>query len=160
MAKESMKAREVKRIALVEKYAEKRKALKEAEVIEGLKSFRYELRIDKIGRIYTVINIPEELWELDKKDMVWPWMLDQLRELDELLMQLRLNDLVYPEVEPYPNSPAYVVKLVPSTESLSLWKFFRWLLNCGFVTLSIFLINAIIGKIFGQTIYQFLISLF
>ena len=30
MAKESMKAREVKRIALVEKYAEKRKALKEA----------------------------------------------------------------------------------------------------------------------------------
>ena len=28
MAKESMKAREVKRIALVEKYAEKRKALK------------------------------------------------------------------------------------------------------------------------------------
>lgn len=30
MAKESMKAREVKRARLVEKYAEKRKALKEA----------------------------------------------------------------------------------------------------------------------------------
>jgi small subunit ribosomal protein S14 len=36
MAKESMKAREVKRIALVEKYAEKRKALKEAGDYEGL----------------------------------------------------------------------------------------------------------------------------
>ena len=36
MAKESMKAREVKRIALVEKYAEKRKALKEAGDFEGL----------------------------------------------------------------------------------------------------------------------------
>jgi len=36
MAKESMKAREVKRQALVEKYAEKRKALIEAGDYEGL----------------------------------------------------------------------------------------------------------------------------
>jgi len=36
MAKESMKAREVKRKKLVEKYAEKRKALKEAGDYEGL----------------------------------------------------------------------------------------------------------------------------
>jgi small subunit ribosomal protein S14 len=36
MAKESMKAREVKREKLVEKYAEKRKMLKEAGDYEGL----------------------------------------------------------------------------------------------------------------------------
>ncbi len=36
MAKESMKAREVKRQAVVKKYAEKRKALKEAGDSEGL----------------------------------------------------------------------------------------------------------------------------
>ena len=36
MAKESMKAREVKRQKAVEKYAEKRKALKEAGDYEGL----------------------------------------------------------------------------------------------------------------------------
>ena len=36
MAKESMKAREVKRQKMVEKYAEKRKALKEAGDWEGL----------------------------------------------------------------------------------------------------------------------------
>ena len=36
MAKESMKAREVKRAALVAKYAEKRKALLEAGDYEGL----------------------------------------------------------------------------------------------------------------------------
>ena len=36
MAKESMKAREVKRQAMVAKYAEKRKALKEAGDQEGL----------------------------------------------------------------------------------------------------------------------------
>ena len=36
MAKESMKAREVKRQKLVDKYAERRKALKEAGDVEGL----------------------------------------------------------------------------------------------------------------------------
>ena len=36
MAKESMKAREVKRAKIVAKYAEKRKALKEAGDYEGL----------------------------------------------------------------------------------------------------------------------------
>ena len=36
MAKESMKAREVKRQKLVDKYAEKRKALKAAGDVEGL----------------------------------------------------------------------------------------------------------------------------
>lgn len=36
MAKESMKAREVKRRRMVEKYAERRKALKEAGDYEGL----------------------------------------------------------------------------------------------------------------------------
>mgnify|MGYP005663121907 CR=1 FL=1 len=39
MAKESMKAREVKRAKTVAKYAEKRKALKEAGDYEGYKSF-------------------------------------------------------------------------------------------------------------------------
>ncbi len=36
MAKESMKAREVKRQRIVDKYADKRKALKEAKDYEGL----------------------------------------------------------------------------------------------------------------------------
>ena len=38
MAKESMKAREVKRAKIVAKYAEKRKALKEAGDYEGLQT--------------------------------------------------------------------------------------------------------------------------
>ena len=44
MAKESMKARERKREATVAKYAEKRKALKEAGDFEGLQKFLKMLR--------------------------------------------------------------------------------------------------------------------
>jgi hypothetical protein len=137
-----------------------RKALKEVAVQEKFKTFKYELRIDNLSRVYTVINIPEELWEYDKRNMVWPWMLEQLRELDEMLMTVQLNDLLYPEVDKIADAPAYLVILKSSRESISFWKFLRWLFNCVFVTFSLIIINALIAKIFGQSIIQFFISLF
>lgn len=135
-------------------------ALKEAEVINEFKSFKYELRIDKIGRVYTVINIPEELYPYEKRDMVWPWMLEQLRELDDILMKLRLNDLLYPEVKPIEDSPAYLVVLTPSTDSISITKFLRWILNISFVFGILYLSNSFCRKQTGISIIEFLISLF
>lgn len=135
-------------------------ALKEAEVINEFKSFKYELRTDKIGRVYTVINIPEELWPYEKKDMVWPWMLEQLRELDELLMKLRLNDLLYPEVKPIEDAPSYLVVLTPSTESLSISKFLRWILNISVMFVFLYLINSFCRKQTGTSIVEYVISLF
>lgn len=137
-----------------------RKALKEPEVTAGFREFKYELRTDNIGRVYTVINVPEELWPYEKQNMVWPWMLEQLRELDDLLMRLRLNDLLYPEVSPIEGSPAYLVVLTPSTESFSIWKLLRWILNLSFVFLSTYMINSLVRKITGTSIVEFLISLF
>jgi hypothetical protein len=137
-----------------------RKALKETTVKEKFKNFKYELRIDNLARIYTVINIPEELWEFEKRNMVWPWVLDQLRELDEMLMEVQLNDLVYPDVEKIPEAPAYLIILRSSRESISIWKFFRWIFNCSFVSLSLYIINSLIGKVFGLTAIQFIASIF
>lgn len=137
-----------------------RKALKEEEVKQGFASYKYELRIDRIGRIYTVINIPEELYPYEKRDMVWPWMLEQLRELDDILMQIRLNDLVYPEVTKLDDAPAYLVVLSPSTESVSIWKFLRWLFNLSVTGFTLYLINAIILKSSGLSIIGHISSLF
>jgi hypothetical protein len=137
-----------------------KKATQETEVIEKFKNFKYEMRVDKIGRIYTVINIPEELLPYEHRKMVWPWVLEQLREIDDLLLELRLNDLVYPEVEQYPDAPAYIVKLIPSKESLSIWKFLTWLRNVGILTLSFYLLNGIVKKIADVSIINFIISLF
>ena len=50
MAKESMKAREVKRAKTVAKYAEKRKALKEAGDYEALQKLRMHNRCKLTGR--------------------------------------------------------------------------------------------------------------
>jgi len=135
------------------------KALKEAEVIDGFSKFKYELRRDKIGRVYTVINIPEELMPYEKRNMVWPWMLEQLRELDDLLMSLRLNYLLYPEVTPIEGSPAYLIILSPSTESLDIWKFVRWFFNLSLVCITLYLANRIAFKVFGSTIIDSISSL-
>ena len=135
-------------------------ALKEPEVINGFKQFKYELRTDRIGRVYTVVNIPEELWPYEKQNMVWPWMLEQIRELDDLLMGLRLNDVLYPEVKNIEGSPAYLVVLTPSTDSLSIWKFLRWILNLAFVCFFSYVINALTHKFTGTSIIDFILSLF
>jgi hypothetical protein len=137
-----------------------RGALKESETIEKFKSFKYELRVDKIGRIYTVINIPEELWPLEYQDQAWPWMLEQLRELDELLMTLRLNELVYPDVSRIDGQPAYLVVLSPSSDSISLSRFIGWLFRCSLVAGALFLLNKICIKFAGDSIINYAISLF
>jgi len=137
-----------------------RGALKELETQQAFKTFKYELRVDRIGRIYTVVNVPEELWPLEHQDKVWPWMVEQLRELDELLMERQLNDLVFPEVTPIEGSPSYLVVLTPSTESANLGKFIGWLFRVGFVSLVLFIVNKICLKAFGLSIIQSLISLF
>lgn len=137
-----------------------RSALSESETKEKFRSFKYELRVDKLGRIYTVINIPEELWPYDKQDQAWPWMLEQLRDVDELLMSLRLNELVYPDVTRIDGQPAYLVILSPSSESISLSRFIGWLFRCGLVSFSLFLINKLAIKFVGESIINSVITLF
>lgn len=137
-----------------------RSALNEAEIKDRFKKFKYELRIDKIGRIYTVINVPDDLLVYENRDMVWPWVLDELRVLDDLLMECRLNDLVYPEVSPVEDAPAYLVVLTPSTESFSIWKFIRWIFNSSIIFFILFILNRIAFKAFGLSVIDLFLSLF
>jgi hypothetical protein len=137
-----------------------RDALKEEDTKQKLSTFKYQMRIDRIGRIYTVINIPDELLPFEFKDQVWPWVLDQLREIDELLLSCRLNDLVYPEVTKIEEFPAYLVVLTPSTESLEWSKFFGWIFNVIFTSGFLFITNKVIIKTTNKSAIDFLISLF
>lgn len=137
-----------------------RKALKEPDVIHSFSRFKYQLRYDRIGRIYTVINVPEELYPFEKREMIWPWMLEQLRDVDDLLMRVRLNELVFPEVTRLPDYPSYLVVLTPSTESFRLGKLLRWLFNVGCVYFLFYIINILVVKYTGSTIIHLIKSLF
>lgn len=137
-----------------------RSAIKETETKDRFAKFKYELRTDRIGRIYTVINIPKELLEYAKRDTVWPWVLEEINQINELLIECRLNDVLYPEIIPHETEPAYIVILTPSTESLSIWKFLRWIFNISAITFVLFIINRITFKSTGLSAIDLFLSLF
>jgi hypothetical protein len=137
-----------------------RNALREEETIRRMKDFKYELRTDRIGRIYTVINVPEELWPYEKADQIYPWVVEQLRELDSILLDRQLNDLLFPEVEKIEGSPAYLVILMPSTESIKITKFLNWLFRMGVVLLTYSAINHISLKLTHLPIFSYLLSFY
>lgn len=123
-----------------------RSAIKEDLTKSILDSFKYEIRVDKIGRLYTVLNVSEEFYEADKQKLAQYWLVEQLRELDEILLQCNLNDLLYPSVELIkdPNTFAYLIVLSPPAESLSFWKFLFWIFNLSLVAGSLLLLNKIV----------------
>lgn len=139
-----------------------RKAIKEESTKAILSSYKYQIRVDKLGRLYTVINVPEEFYPEDKQKLVWAWMVEQLRELDSVLMQCQLNEFVYPEVERVqdPQSFAYLVILSPPSESLSVWKFLTWILNTGLTIGTIIVINNLVQYFTGNSIVELLSIIF
>lgn len=92
------------------------------------------LRIDWIGRIYTVINLKEEF--LNQQEFTQQaYIFQQLKPISDLLLQYGLSGDAYPEIEKI--SPmSYLVVLYPENEYLTLFNIFKNLLSTtGFLFL-------------------------
>lgn len=92
----------------------------------------YGMRVDWIGRIYTVINIPVDLHKnmSSNEYMQEAWVLQQLKTYTQALLKIGLADYTYPELRKIdePGSMAYLVIMHPELKSINLWKF---ILNVG-----------------------------
>lgn len=77
-------------------------------------------RVDWIGRIYTVINLPEEM--LSRPDLQEGWVFMQLREYDDLFMELGIADYLFPEITPIPDRGAYLLVLTGPRDYINGWK--------------------------------------
>lgn len=95
------------------------------------------LRVDWLGRIYTVINLKEELLTQPEL-MQQSYVLGQLGPLTNVLMKYGMADTSFPEIEKIKDSSSYLVILWPERDYLE-WPSF--LVNL-FVTA---LIAVIIG---------------
>ena len=100
----------------------------------------FDLRVDWIGRIYTVINLPEEVATQPYSQQ--PYVLGQLRKYDEVLLRLQLSDVLFPEFEKIPGEDAYILILTAEREYLSL---LRFLLNLGLWILIFFVAKIAIN---------------
>lgn len=92
------------------------------------------LRVDNIGRIYTVINLPEEVSE-GNEYMHEAWVLKNLGPYNKVLQKIGLSGYAVPEISKInePGTSAYLLVLWPDTPTISFSK----------VTINIFLVLLI-----------------
>jgi len=76
-------------------------------------------RVDWVGRIYTVINLPEEVVSAPISQE--GYVLMQLREHDKLFLALGIADYVSPEFNPIPNTDSFLLVLSADREYLKTW---------------------------------------
>ena len=87
-------------------------------------------RIDWVGRIYTVINLPEEVVSAPISQE--GYVLMKLREHDKFLMELGIADYVSPEFNPIPDSTSFLLVLSADREYFKLKPFLISLIKTGF----------------------------
>jgi hypothetical protein len=92
-----------------------RKVAKENEKLLNENGFR----VDWIGRIYTVINLPEEV--VNAPISQEGYVLMRLREYDQIFLTMGIADYVSPEMEKIPNSDSFLLVISPNSEYVSFW---------------------------------------
>lgn len=96
--------------------------------IGSLEWDKFKLRVDWIGRIYTVINLPPEvIYSPDSPEEIRPaYILEESRPLNEYLTKLGLQEVIIPELTPIPKSVSYLITYTPFFQRLSFrWIFYR-----------------------------------
>tara|TARA_R110000765_G_scaffold136168_1_gene235283 strand:+ start:58 stop:585 length:528 start_codon:yes stop_codon:yes gene_type:complete len=135
---------------------------KEVGIQQMFKKNDPEIRYDKLYRLYTVINIPEELYDKQHEQARQTFLIDQLRKIDEFTVSLGISEILYPEyniITDVPDSFAYLLTLETDKESLTIWKFLGWILKLSIWTIIYLAINSIIFNTTGNSIIGWISSL-
>jgi hypothetical protein len=111
----------------------RRKSKKSKEILE-----KVDLRVDWIGRVYGVVNVPDEVLGA-AEEIQQAYVLKQLGQFGEAMKKIGLANVVYPQIQEIPGSGAYLVIFWPILDRLN--------------------IIAILGSIIYTTIYSFLVYL-
>lgn len=97
-----------------------------------------DLRVDWIGRVYGVVNMPDEVLGA-AEEIQQAFVLKQLGQFGGILNELKLSNVVYPQMQEIPGSGAYLVIFWPVLDRLNIF--------------------AILGSILYTTLYTFIIYL-
>lgn len=80
------------------------------------------MRVDWLGRIYGVVNMPEEV-QNNMEVVQQGWVIGQLRPMNEVLFKIGLADYSYPSISKIPESASFLVVMWPELDALELWRF-------------------------------------
>lgn len=105
-----------------------------------------ELRVDWLGRIYGVVNLPEEV-QGASQEIQQAYVLQQITKYGDTIMKIGLGDVVYPQIQRIDGASAYLVVLWPVYEALALLPI---ILNAVRTTLITFVIFVIAKFFYGE----------
>ena len=108
---------------------------------------KHNLRVDNIGRIYTVVNIPEEV-ATNNQYVKEAWVLQQLKPFNDVLLKVGLADYAVPELRQIkePGTNAFLVLLYPELNNLNIWKFLWHIIKLGAIIWLIKILYNLISK--------------
>lgn len=92
----------------------------------------FNLRVDWIGRIYGVINLPEEV-QGASGEIQQAYVTQQIANYGQFMTKIGLADVVYPQIQRIPNSAGYLVILWPVFEELALLPILAAILRTSFI---------------------------
>ena len=96
------------------------------------------LRVDWLGRVYGVINIPDEVLGAAEQ-IQQAYVLKEMGRFGDIMTELKLSNVVYPQMQEIEGAGAYLVIFWPVLDRLN------WL--------------NIIGSIIGTALYSFVVYL-
>jgi hypothetical protein len=136
-----------------------RRLCKEESALKIFKSQDPEIRFDKIYRLYTVINIPEELYPKEYENARQTYLIEQLRKFEEVALRLGVSEILYPEfavITDVPDSFAYLLVLETNKEGLTWINFLLWIMQLTSLYAVLAITNNIIHSLSGSSIIEWI----
>lgn len=82
-------------------------------------------RVDWIGRIYTVINLPDEIVTSAMDNESYVFM--KIKDYTPIFLDIGIADYVSPEISEIPDSYAYLLIICPDRNYFRLWEIVKFL---------------------------------
>ena len=102
-----------------------------------------DLRVDWLGRIYGVVNMPEEVVTAAPQ-VQQAYVLQQINKWGPLTLEMGLADIIYPEINRIPGTPAYLVVMWPQYDALGLWFILGNIIKSAVVGFGLYLLARVI----------------
>jgi hypothetical protein len=102
-----------------------------------------ELRVDWLGRIYGVVNMPEEVVTAAAQ-VQQAYVLQQINKWGPLTLEMGLADIIYPEINRIPGTNGYLVVMWPQYDALSFWYILGNLIKSTAVGFGLFLLGRLL----------------
>ena len=102
-----------------------------------------DLRVDWLGRIYGVVNMPEEVVTAAPQ-VQQAYVLQQINKWGPLTLEMGLADIIYPEINRIPGTSAYLVVMWPQYDALGLWFILGNIIKSAAVGFGLYLLARVI----------------